>query len=188
VYPFLCRIEDLSDAIRRDLVIVLIFVANFHFIHLLEVILLRDRLPDLGLSLGWGQLLFLLIFFIILLLYTILVVLFLVNRSRLWGCLGLFSWLLNGSGLSFALLSSRRSFCFPELAIACREAQFGVLQGCEYKSRIETNPQHRHLPPQAPPPPLHLPHHRRQLGLRHQSLRICLMERVVSQCASMTMG
>jgi hypothetical protein len=117
-------------AIRRDLVIVLIFVANFYFIHLFEVILLMDRLPDLGLSLWWGQLLFLLlIFFIILLLYTILVVFFLVNRSRLWGCLGLFSWLLNGSGLSFALLSSRRSFCFPKLAFACREAQFGVLQG-----------------------------------------------------------
>lgn len=123
-------------AIRRDLVIVLIFITNFYFIHLFEVILLRERLPDLGLSLWWGQLLFLLIFFIILL-YTILVVLFLVNRSRLWGCLGLFSWLLNGSGLSFALLSSRRSFYFPKLAIAFREAQFGVLQGWECKSRIE---------------------------------------------------
>jgi hypothetical protein len=110
-------------AIRRDLVIVLIFVANFHFIHFLEVILFRDRLSDLGLSLWWGQLLFLLIiFFIILLLYTILVVLVLVNRSRLLGCFGLFSWLLNGSGLSFALLGSRRSFCVPKLAIACREA------------------------------------------------------------------
>jgi hypothetical protein len=130
VYPSLRRIEVLLGAIRRDLVIVLIFVANFYFIHLFEVILLMDRLPDLGLSLWWGQLLFLLlIFFIILLLYTILVVFFLVNRSRLWGCLGLFSWLLNGSGLSFALLSSRRSFCFPKLAFACREAQFGVLQG-----------------------------------------------------------
>jgi hypothetical protein len=147
-----------------------------------------DRLPDLGLSLWRGQLLFLLfIFLIILLLYTILVVLFLINRSRLWGCLGLFSWLLNGSGLSFALLSSGRSFCFPRLAIACREAQFGVLQGCECKSRIETYLQHRRPPPQVPPP-LHLPHHRRQLGLRHRNLRICLMERVVSECASMTMG
>jgi hypothetical protein len=189
MYPFPCRIGDILGAIRRNLVIVLIFVANFYFIHLLEVILLRNRLPDLGLSLWWGQLLFLLfIFFIILLLYTILVVLFLVNRSRLWGCLGLFSWLLNGCGLSFALLSSGRSLCFPELAIACREAQFGVLQGCECKSRIETYLQHRRPPPQAPPRPLHLPHHRRQLGLRHQNPRICLMERVVSECASMTMG
>ena len=130
VYPSLRRIEVFLGAIRRDLVIVLIFITNFHFIHLLEVILLWDRLSDLGLSLWRGQLLFFVIFFfVILLLYAILVVLFLVNRSRLWGCLGLFSWLLNGSGLSFALLSSRRSFCFPKLAFVCREAQFGVLQG-----------------------------------------------------------